>query len=275
MYILAGRAVRGSSPTQFSVCLGQTVSGFSAWWCAPTAHLNISPEGKAFALTVNSYISIVLIKNMDSYFTAGLLQGIKREHFSTLCIWSDSTWQASQGIWMLFSSEELAQGASSTGTGRLKPIPHTGIPRNSEPTWCLRHIPDSPYSVYVSYGREVSDHKILHTQLFIQECARLTPLTSSRWQSCSLLLVLGATHTSMFMWACLVPVWTTLTLAMRSVGESYPMWEVIFSSLFSKTHCLLSSMDGLKSSGGIKHHSSYFGSWPNHIKLLLAPASLR
>lgn len=166
--------MRGSSPTQFSVCLGQTVSGFSAWWCASTAHFNISPEGKAFALTLNSYITIVLIKNMDSCFTEGLLQGIKREHFSTLCIWSDSTWQASQGIWMLFSSEELAQGASSTGTGRLKPIPHTGIPRNSEPTWCLKHIPDFPYSVYVSYGREVSNHKILHTQLFIQECARLT-----------------------------------------------------------------------------------------------------
>lgn len=145
MYILAGRAVRGSSPTQFSVCLGQTVSGFSAWWCPPTAHLNISPEGKAFALTVNSYITIVLIKNMDSCFTAGLLQGIKREHFSTLCIWSDSTWQASQGIWMLFSSEELAQGASPTGTGRLKPIPHTGIPRNSEPTWCLKHIDLTPH----------------------------------------------------------------------------------------------------------------------------------
>lgn len=74
--------------------------------------------------------------------------------------------------------------------------------------------------------------------------------------------------------ACLVTIWTQFALAMRSMSDSYPTWKVIFFSLFSKTHSLISSLTVLKFSGGKKHHSSYFGSWPNHIKLLFAPASL-
>lgn len=82
-----------------SVRLGQTVSGFSISWYAPTAHSDISPEGKAFAFPLNSSITRqnTLIKNVESRFAAGSLQGFKREDFTTLSILSDNTWQVSWG----------------------------------------------------------------------------------------------------------------------------------------------------------------------------------
>ena len=68
--------------TQCSIRFGQTGSGFSISWYAPTAYLDISPEGKAFAFPLNSSITrqSTLIKNVESGFAAGSLRGFKREH---------------------------------------------------------------------------------------------------------------------------------------------------------------------------------------------------
>lgn len=82
-----------------SVRLGQSSPGFSISWYAPTAHSDISPAGKAFAFPLKSYITwqSTLIKNVDSGFSAGSLQGFKREYFTALYILSDNTWQVSWG----------------------------------------------------------------------------------------------------------------------------------------------------------------------------------
>ncbi|PKU44477.1 hypothetical protein llap_5222 [Limosa lapponica baueri] len=73
--------------------------GFSISWCAPTAYSDISPEGKAFAFPLKSYITwqSTLIKNVESGFAAGSLQGFKREHFTALYILSDNTRQVYSG----------------------------------------------------------------------------------------------------------------------------------------------------------------------------------
>lgn len=65
MYLLQEQD-EATALTQYSVGLGQMTSGFSASWYAATAHLKIPTEGRAFVFLVNSYITIILIKNMES-----------------------------------------------------------------------------------------------------------------------------------------------------------------------------------------------------------------
>lgn len=221
-------------------------------------HTWILPQGEEplFFLWIHTSPEI-LPSETWAHFLAGSLQGLKRECFTILSVWSDNTWQVSQGRWMLFSVEAVAQEASSIGTGSLRVVPQLKYLENqSQCNVCSTYVTLSILRDFYSSQASNHNHEILHMQPIIQECARLILLTS-RWWPCSMFIITGAAqahcHASLSS-----AIWTQFALTMRSMGDSYPVWKVIFFSLFSKTHSLVSSSAVLKFSGGKKHHSSYF-----------------
>lgn len=156
-------------------------------------HTWILPQGEEplFFLWIHTSPEI-LPSETWAHFLAGSLQGLKRECFTILSVWSDNTWQVSQGRWMLFSVEAVAQEASSIGTGRLRVVPQLKYLENqSQCNVCSTYVTLSILRDFYSSQASNHNHEILHMQPIIQECARLILLTS-RWWPCSMFIITGA-----------------------------------------------------------------------------------